>query len=95
MPDELATLRTPLGDLLTRYPGAIALLVSALIFYNGCQILKERDRANAMAWWIWAGTVLVAYSISAVYYRMWAGLVFALVGIAVEVMLAVRLDLRS
>jgi len=92
---EVYQLRSFLDGLIRRHSAVVALLASGLTFYNGYRIHKEGDRPDALGWWIWAGAVLVAYSAGAYYYKMWTGLFLALAGIAAEILLAVRADLRG
>jgi heme/copper-type cytochrome/quinol oxidase subunit 3 len=78
----------PIGDLLARYPTIPILVTSGVIFYAGYVELRKQNRSNGIGWCVWAILILVAYSTTVVYYRMWSSAIAVSAALCIEIAVA-------
>ncbi len=83
-------LRGGIGELFASYPAVGILLASGGFFYGGYQSLKERRTRVAFQWQLIAAFMSLAFSIGALFSKMWFSGLFAVVLFGVEVWLMKR-----
>ena len=79
---------SPLEKFISHYPTIPVLAASLLIFYSGYIDLRKGKRSAGTAWCIMGISILLAYSTTVIYFRMWSGLIAVLLVLAIEIVVA-------
>ena len=78
----------PFQDFLSRHTTVPVLVTSAVIFYSGYLDIKKHDQSNGKAWCVMGILILIAYSTTVLYYKMWISMIAVLLALIIEILLA-------